>query len=1054
MLWNKKSIMWLCIFAIFVLCVIPAKIVNADETKYNPDSITLYYLRDADKEQVGDIPADYPTQYQIEVGDLPGTPRYGVIKGSAVTVSKSGLITVSSTNEGKAIVRVVCDDYVQDINVEVVDYRKPYVDKMYDDIIAEIISDDMTEYEKLDAICKWIANNTDYGTNASHIHLMIMGSGSCVASTNAILRMCKKAGIHAEGRSAVCDPGQLGTDHVNVIALCDGEYYMADAGYVGKHPRGYSIDKKPGGFFLNYNKNATLYQYDGFESDLVIPESIGEQSITVLGTMFASGKTLNSIYLPSTINEVQEDAFKKITGLKKIDVSPDNQYYESDGIALYTKGKNKLLYVGREVDDFSIDSNATEIDANALSLRRFNNLSIPGSIETLNEDALYSVTAEKLTLNEGVKTIKENAFRDACIYKLELPSTLTTIEQYAFKDALLIDVRLSEGFKSIPDNAFASCSALEEISIPSSVETIGENAFGDNERLIIYYDGTQEQWDELAKNLNLSDGVRVITDSVRVTGVETEKNDLRLYNKGDTISLDAIVYPENASNKKVEYETGNYRIVDVTDNIVTAVADGETTVKVTTEDGSFVAYYNVVVSIRDYKLSVEGGIINGNEQGVLEKTLQKGDKVSLSLDNNAEQEEGTWFDHWKFEPEFEGCQNLNAQSSDITFTMPSQDVKVTAVYVPIPVYRVSISNSVSSICVDGEYKPEATTYPTYAKDRRLMWTSSDESVATIDSNGILKGVGPGSAKITVTSVSNNDAQDYFYVKVYDHSLYKEVLEEPTCEKTGKARYTCAYCDYIREESIPAKGHDYIIQRVISEPTDESDGTAVYICQNCNGTKEDSITAEEYGRYKYEYGQDDYYDDDNNEDYNNSNNDDNNSNTNYDYNDKNNNDRDSYYGNNGEGQDGKGKPDRNTSYSNEWRDGRWYNADGTQTYFGTLQWKSNANGWWVEDTDGWYPTNQWQKIDGIWYFFKPDGYMASNEYYNGYWFNADGSWDDKYLLSWKSNSTGWWVEDISGWWPASSWLKIDGYWYYFDASGYMVTNRYVDGWWISADGVCY
>ncbi len=144
----------------------------------------------------------------------------------------------------------------------------------------------------------------------------------------------------------------------------------------------------------------------------------------------------------------------------------------------------------------------------------------------------------------------------------------------------------------------------------------------------------------------------------------------------------------------------------------------------------------------------------------------------------------------------------------------------------------------------------------------------------------------------------------------------------------------------------------------------------------------------------------------------------------------------------------------SKYSNEWVNGKWYNADGTQTYKGTMTWKNDATGWWIEDSSGWYPTDSWQKIDGIWYFFKPDGYMASNEYYNGYWFNSDGSWDDKYFLSWKSNATGWWVEDISGWWPASSWLKIDGYWYYFDASGYMVTSQYVDGWWIGADGVCY
>ena len=41
-----------------------------------------------------------------------------------------------------------------------------------------------------------------------------------------------------------------------------------------------------------------------------------------------------------------------------------------------------------------------------------------------------------------------------------------------------------------------------------------------------------------------------------------------------------------------------------------------------------------------------------------------------------------------------------------------------------------------------------------------------------------------------------------------------------------------------------------------------------------------------------------------------------------------------------------------------------------------------------------------QVDGIWYYFKPDGYMACGEYYNSYWFNSDGSWDEKYFLTWK------------------------------------------------------
>ena len=159
------------------------------------------------------------------------------------------------------------------------------------------------------------------------------------------------------------------------------------------------------------------------------------------------------------------------------------------------------------------------------------------------------------------------------------------------------------------------------------------------------------------------------------------------------------------------------------------------------------------------------------------------------------------------------------------------------------------------------------------------------------------------------------------------------------------------------------------------------------------------------------------------------------------------------GNNNTANSNTGNNNKN-SYSNEWVNGKWYDINGNQTYSGMLQWKNNASGWWVEDTTGWYPTDTWQKIDGIWYYFKPDGYMASSEYYHGYWFNKDGSWDEKYYLTWKSNSKGWWVEDKSGWWPANSWLKIDGYWYYFNSSGYMVTSQYVDGYWISANGICY
>ncbi|MCR5227030.1 MAG: hypothetical protein K6E27_07450 [Eubacterium sp.] len=159
------------------------------------------------------------------------------------------------------------------------------------------------------------------------------------------------------------------------------------------------------------------------------------------------------------------------------------------------------------------------------------------------------------------------------------------------------------------------------------------------------------------------------------------------------------------------------------------------------------------------------------------------------------------------------------------------------------------------------------------------------------------------------------------------------------------------------------------------------------------------------------------------------------------------------GTSGSGTSESGSSDSDRKYCNEWINGKWYDADGSQNYEPTLSWKSNSTGWWAEDTSGWYPVASWQKIDGYWYYFNADGYMASNEWRDGYWLGGSGALTYEPTASWAKDSTGWYFIDTSGWYPTSQWAKINSDWYYFDASGYMVTSQYVDGYWIGSDGVC-
>ena len=149
---------------------------------------------------------------------------------------------------------------------------------------------------------------------------------------------------------------------------------------------------------------------------------------------------------------------------------------------------------------------------------------------------------------------------------------------------------------------------------------------------------------------------------------------------------------------------------------------------------------------------------------------------------------------------------------------------------------------------------------------------------------------------------------------------------------------------------------------------------------------------------------------------------------------------------------------NDPYANMWIDGWWYGDDGSQTYDGEMSWKKDDKGWWIEDTYGWYPVSCWQMIDYRWYYFDESGYMCADEYRDGYYLNTSGEVRRSWPCYWSWQDNGWKYKGVpTKWTPGfaikSSWAKIDGAWYYFDDNCCMVTDQYVDGYWIGSDGVC-
>ena len=152
----------------------------------------------------------------------------------------------------------------------------------------------------------------------------------------------------------------------------------------------------------------------------------------------------------------------------------------------------------------------------------------------------------------------------------------------------------------------------------------------------------------------------------------------------------------------------------------------------------------------------------------------------------------------KINSEEQTITGVNAGSANVTMKEPitgtSKTVKVTVEDDSVPVKSVSIDVKESTLAIGEEKTLKATVDPSNASDKRITWSSSNPSVATVDKNGKVKAVKAGNATITAKTRSGgktdsfkvavlkttdngamtltvNDKTDWFFVKngVVDYS---------------------------------------------------------------------------------------------------------------------------------------------------------------------------------------------------------------------------------------------------------------------------------------------
>ena len=208
-----------------------------------------------------------------------------------------------------------------------------------------------------------------------------------------------------------------------------------------------------------------------------------------------------------------------------------------------------------------------------------------------------------------------------------------------------------------------------------------------------------------------------------------------------------LVYTIVPEDKVPVFESSDINVATVEDGVVTALANGSATIKATVEGSD--ATDECVVTVSD--ISAKSVTLNKSELDLL-----IGDEVQLEVvvaPENAANKTITWTstDETVASVSADGLvKAIAAGEATVTASVYGSDAKAEcAVKVsPIPAETVRLNESDLDLAVGGTFQLEASVEPDNTTDKTVSWTSSDEKVATVSTEGLVTAVAAGNATIT------------------------------------------------------------------------------------------------------------------------------------------------------------------------------------------------------------------------------------------------------------------------------------------------------------------
>ena len=279
--------------------------------------------------------------------------------------------------------------------------------------------------------------------------------------------------------------------------------------------------------------------------------------------------------------------------------------------------------------------------------------------------------------------------------------------------------------------------------------------------------------------------VYVTKHEIPITSIKLDKGVVSI-TEGQTDTLTTTIYPENATNKTIIWESTDNDIASVEEGIVTAISAGNVTITASTEDRKVQA--SCIYYITNKEIPVTGVALSQSEMELTEGDIET--LTATLFPENATNQNVKWSSSKTSVVSVQNGEITAKKPGTATITVTTEDGGYTASCIitvnaiVYPVTGVALDKTEMYIKKGETAILTASITPSYATNQNISWSSSNSSIARVD-NGIVTAIEPGTADITVTT-EDGELTARCIVTVREHKITIDDWENDGNDNSGTA----------------------------------------------------------------------------------------------------------------------------------------------------------------------------------------------------------------------------------------------------------------------------